>query len=396
MTFASASDVQTDVFLLRYLGLKLYPTNVLQLGCKVHDYEVIASIARLLPQSSYWVVNTNHHCGLDTSYLPLNTSRVKVLRGQIEAELLRRLSQDVGGFDVIIDTVSNLKSLNRRSDFLFSLLHHDGYYIAAPPACIFSSTNSMDRQQCIDEFHSVAPSTRLSVACCVELCILTMCREGNVCEVSLSNADDAPLRIQSDVSIVTAYYNLRTKSKHAESSYDSWIRNVLPHISTPLVIYTDNSSASYISEVRGVLPYKMYVMDLWGNDFTSFHKSVYITDQLERDVEKAIHHPTLYAIWNSKPWFMLQAVASNPFNSSYFFWVDIGSFRHGHHLQRWPDPGKISVMYSKHRNDTILLGLINHVDQDEIANWSLEQGPYRKVIIEGTFFGGSASALMWW
>jgi len=49
--------------------------------------------------------------------------------------------------------------------------------------------------------------------------------------------------------------------------------------------------------------------------------------QHDIDPEQAIHSPELYAIWNSKPWMLSHATEINPFESQYFFWMDMGCVR---------------------------------------------------------------------
>ena len=45
------------------------------------------------------------------------------------------------------------------------------------------------------------------------------------------------------------------------------------------------------------------------------------------------HSPELYVIWNEKLKFLLESISDNVFDSSYFLWTDIGSFRNKKHLQ---------------------------------------------------------------
>ena len=58
------------------------------------------------------------------------------------------------------------------------------------------------------------------------------------------------------------------------------------------------------------------------------------------DPEKQIHTPELYVIWNEKVNFLAEAIKDNPFDSDYFLWTDIGSFRNSHrnkNLTTYPD-----------------------------------------------------------
>ena len=64
------------------------------------------------------------------------------------------------------------------------------------------------------------------------------------------------------------------------------------------------------------------------------------------------HSPELYVIWNEKLKFLLESISDNVFDSSYFLWTDIGSFRDKKHLQdliTFPDLMRVRQSLGEHK-----------------------------------------------
>ena len=103
------------------------------------------------------------------------------------------------------------------------------------------------------------------------------------------------------------------------------------------------------------------------------------------DPEKHIHNPNLYAVWNLKA-YMAYKVSNvrNTFKSSFFIYVDAGSFR-TMSFAEWPDLPFVKQLGSK-IEDKMLMGQINPSLNESINN------PERD-LIEGTFFAGSIKAI---
>lgn len=197
--------------------------------------------------------------------------------------------------------------------------------------------------------------------------------------------------------IVTSYYKLGSRSKHSDSEYEDWIKNFLPRINSSLVIFTDQYSYSLMREHRKGLPTLIIIQDLWASSRMASYKDNYFSVQHGLDPEKAIHYPELYAIWNSKSLMVKQVAEQNPFNSDFFFWVDIGVFREDHHFRDWPDPQKVLDIFSHLQPNTILLELILPPKSDHIKHWEEKDGPMNmQDMMAGGFFGGTAEAIRWW
>lgn len=80
------------------------------------------------------------------------------------------------------------------------------------------------------------------------------------------------------------------------------------------------------------------------------------TEQWEKDPEKSYHNPKLYAIRDSKAYFLGDAVrvmaegklqdVSTP-KYKYFFWEDAGAMRGDHLLQAWPDLARLDSVFAE-------------------------------------------------
>jgi len=114
--------------------------------------------------------------------------------------------------------------------------------------------------------------------------------------------------------------------------YPEWIRNFLPYIKWPLVIFCDEQSVDMLKEARGDKPavwhvtrpqefyvYK-YLDDLKRLSFPEGQAELYIARSL---------------IWHEKHHFLRQALSDNPFGSQMLFWCDIGRFRYNPDAPWW-------------------------------------------------------------
>ena len=135
------------------------------------------------------------------------------------------------------------------------------------------------------------------------------------------------------VVIVSAYFPLN-KSKHLKSEYVIWIRSFLRLINCKTIIYTTNTfyEQFYKKETNKIFKgrrklfnfncsyndiYDVPIMKNLSNTYKQIHK---------KDPEKGHHYPELYAIWNSKLYFLRESTLIYP-NETFYFWVDSGSVR---------------------------------------------------------------------
>ena len=129
----------------------------------------------------------------------------------------------------------------------------------------------------------------------------------------------------STATIVTAYYNLRARSKHSETNFETWNSRFFS-LRDNMVIFSDHTSSEAIIQVRN----KSRGCTLLVRQALSDTEMFGVTNwelQHQKDPENLHHSIELYIVWDQKP-LWLEAIANlNPFQSTHFFWADSGQFR---------------------------------------------------------------------
>jgi len=75
-------------------------------------------------------------------------------------------------------------------------------------------------------------------------------------------------------------------------------------------------------------------------------------DLQSNDPEAQKHSIELYKIWNTKPYLVAHAARNNPFNTSHFFWNDIGAYRDpAETFRKWPDNKKLQDALRVHASN---------------------------------------------
>ena len=192
--------------------------------------------------------------------------------------------------------------------------------------------------------------------------------------------------------VVSQYFALK-KSKHSQSSYNAWIINLLKSVESPLVIFTDNSSLSFLREHRNASTFRTYYV-LYGSIWDVMREMeikrdmVYIEkyekQQQPLDPEQRIHNPNLYAIWNSKAYMTSKVADFNPYNSQFFIYTDAGAWR-DRTIPNWPDDAFVQKLTNV-LQDRMFLGQISPMNSIDFS--------VKKDYIEGTFFAGSKAAIL--
>ena len=123
--------------------------------------------------------------------------------------------------------------------------------------------------------------------------------------------------------IVTAYYPIQ--SKHSKQEYHAWMQNMFS-LRDPMVIYTTAEVARDVRRQRAHAPTRVVVRAL--ADLHAEHNATFWEAQHAKDPERALHPDwRLYAIWQSKSWFLSQSAGADPFGTTRFAWVDVGYLR---------------------------------------------------------------------
>lgn len=149
------------------------------------------------------------------------------------------------------------------------------------------------------------------------------------------------------VTVVAAYYCL-DKSKHTVAQYQDWIANFMS-FDFKCLIYVDQKSHSILVQRYPETESRRYrILEI--ADFRTA-KLDWGTDE-QMDHERSIgQNRFLYMVWNEKPFLLKRALDENPYHSTHFLWVDIGSFRDKRlleYLRPFPQPtrmpeGKITI-----------------------------------------------------
>ena len=193
--------------------------------------------------------------------------------------------------------------------------------------------------------------------------------------------------------IVTAYFELPISKKN-HGQYIEWMKNMLL-IQTPMVVFSDEKSKPVIQQIRGNLPTHYITIDF--PDFYTYRYEMNFYEHQTMDHEIFIgHNPQLYMIWNEKSHFLKRAAETNPFQTEYFLWVDIGCFRNTNKSYlKWPNPEKVAQL----EKGKMLMVQVYPFRLEELgAKWnaeSLHSFQYTNRI-GGTMFGGTKGAIDKW
>eukprot|EP01084_Bolivina_argentea_P320631 556353_1 len=217
-------------------------------------------------------------------------------------------------------------------------------------------------------------------------------------------------QLNNPITIVTAFFQIGEKSKNTMKQYEEWIPDFLNRVKCPIVIFTNVQD--YISQQIHNEQYPTLIVNLSLSDLFVY-KKYYSTYQKHHEIDPEFEHhsPELYVIWTSKAHFLYRVSnILNPFNSTYFFWVDVGSFRvHDHHPSAivlnssWPDYNRVLYAFSECRPDDkcIILGLVNKFDlKKELRSMKpkrvTERCPLFKDHVQGGIIAGTSEAIHWY
>ena len=197
---------------------------------------------------------------------------------------------------------------------------------------------------------------------------------------------------QDDLTLVTAYYKIR--SKYSAGRYSGWIKNIVI-LNKSMVFFSNKAFMPILKELRPKeYLHKTVFIELEMEDFYSyknfyknFNESYYI------DIERRIHSIPLYLVWAEKCTFLKKVILANYFNSKCFYWVDAGYFRDSLEKMKtyadkgWPTPIKCL------QDNRVLMTQTNYFsfnEKQKIINF--DSGAHKRlqkyVNVAGGFFGG--------
>ncbi|OWA51039.1 hypothetical protein BV898_15541 [Hypsibius exemplaris] len=202
------------------------------------------------------------------------------------------------------------------------------------------------------------------------------------------------IAIERPVTVVTAYYQI--PSKFDNTQYMIWIKYFLSNIPCHLYIFTDDQSLPALEELRMVfLNRTKFVLRPF--DELEMSKNMTMWEEEKRlDPEEERHTKELYALWNEKVNFVMEATRDNSFGSDYFLWTDIGSFRSAENvgnLTTYPDASTTASRLGKDRVFFLQLQELTKNDRIIGSNGLPQHNFQNDIRLGGGIFGGHVGAL---
>jgi len=216
----------------------------------------------------------------------------------------------------------------------------------------------------------------------------------NMTKFCLREPHDPTFSFNNEVcTLVTCYYPVKT-GKHSENDYMSWIKNFMK-LKSPVVVFTTQEYVEKIKTLREDRPIHIEIIEFEELYMWKKYSAQWIK-HYDLDPEKHIHSPKLYAVWAQKSGFVKDTITLNPFNTTYFFWCDIGAFRIEADMHLY----KTFPMTSYFQPEKMLFGSIfSLTDDDKIMREDGIIGDFtdpRKWRIVGGLWGGDTKACLNW
>ena len=130
---------------------------------------------------------------------------------------------------------------------------------------------------------------------------------------------------QDDLTLITAYYKI--KSKHSFQEYFRRLKNLVK-LNRSIVFFASKYFINIIKELRPKnLYYKTVFFEMEIKDFYSYKKfAKEFNESFYIDKENSYHTVPLYLVWAEKCGFLKKVILNNYFNSKCFYWIDAGFF----------------------------------------------------------------------
>jgi hypothetical protein len=203
---------------------------------------------------------------------------------------------------------------------------------------------------------------------------------------------------------VSCFY--KVKSKHKLEEYLVWLKNFL-EIPMNLIIFLDqfkdHDIYSYIMNIRKDMINKTLIIDRKIEDMNTYKHSDYWNYCYSIDSEK-YHSPELYMLWNEKTYMVEESIRINPYNSDWFFWVDMGCCRNNNrHFLNFPNYNVVKN-YDKEK---IIISFIEKIKSSDynlndngipniFQNKSNDMACDPVVRVQAGFFGGHVNGWKVW
>jgi len=128
---------------------------------------------------------------------------------------------------------------------------------------------------------------------------------------------------EKSITVVTAYYPLQ-KNKHGEAKYLEWIKLFFKNVSCPVICFCPQERFYILSQMAGS-NVQLIIRDFNSYKMMSDEQMKIWNTFYEKDPEKDIHSPELYAVWGAKQEIVNEAIKIR--KADIYIWCDIGAFR---------------------------------------------------------------------
>ena len=185
------------------------------------------------------------------------------------------------------------------------------------------------------------------------------------------------------VLLVTAFFQL-AGSKPID---DTWLQNFLGQITNDIYIFTTPTLESHILQVSNNS--KITVDTSYSAPFDipplKGKEDAYKQMQKKDRQKSKSHTPELFALRNSKPFFLHTALQKAQVNTSvtydYVFWSDVASFREEHRYREWPSPSRLREVWEEGsritgtNSDELMFVPMWGLPHSTIVFWTEAMGP---------------------
>jgi hypothetical protein len=196
----------------------------------------------------------------------------------------------------------------------------------------------------------------------------------------------------TSILLVSAFFPL-SKSKHTMRDYEGWLCRFLRPITTDVYFYTSAEMVPLVRKCRGRSPITIDTTFTFAFDIPPLRdlKEQY-RGQQALDREKDIHSTELYFTWNSKPFFLDEAVKALSRQGRFYeyaFWNDAGSFRSTHNFTDWPSLTRVQQIWQEGsvltgvKPEDLLFYPLCRVPHPNHRYWTESMGPIDGYFSEG-------------
>ena len=172
----------------------------------------------------------------------------------------------------------------------------------------------------------------------------------DVSTIGTGSGTDDELSNQPRVLLVTAFFQL-SGSKPID---DTWLQHFLGQISSDIYVFTTPTLESHILQLSSNNS-KITIDTSYSAPFDipplKGKEDAYALMQKKDRQKSKSHTPELFALRNSKPFFLHTALQKSQVNASvtydYVFWNDVANFHEEHQYREWPSPARVREVWEE-------------------------------------------------